>query len=151
MDDELPHLGEVVIHAPEGNPESARSERHRRPLHEHREEDDHEHDSVQPSRAVDRSENGEGAEQDRDRTLQPAPDDEDALPAVQVDGSEERENAERARDERKDEREHEAVSPHAETAHLADADRHSERDEGADLSQAGERRVEVLDLSFSRC
>ena len=78
-EDELEHLREIVVHAAERDVESPGDVRHGRALHDHGEEHDDEDDPVQVARAVEAREHGERAEQDRHRSLQAAPGDEQPL------------------------------------------------------------------------
>jgi len=80
-DDELAHLGEIVVDPSERHAEPPGDVRHGRPLHEHGKEDDDEHDPVEARGALDAREQRERAEQDGDGPLQSAPRNEDALPS----------------------------------------------------------------------
>src|SRR5439155_9618894 len=75
-DREVPRLG---LDDPHRDAEDPRGERDRRPLGDHREGHDDEHDPVDAAGLVDVVEDGEGGEEDRDSALEAAPDDEQSL------------------------------------------------------------------------
>ena len=148
-DDELANLGEVVIDASQRDAKPASDVRHRRALHDHREEHDDEDDPVDARCALDAADQRKRPEEDRDGTFEAAPRDEEALSAGEALPHQKREYGEWPRDERKDHGEHDPLDPGL-GSEIRFGDRQPEGDEHGDLGQDADRRQEALDLALAQ-
>jgi hypothetical protein len=126
--------------------EPSRDDRHEAALDDDGERHHHDDDRVQPGRVGLPGGEQEGAEQDRDGTLEPGPQHEQPLPPAQPDREQQQADPQRADHERQQDRQRQADAPRGPAGQGVQADGEAEHDERHDLGQAGQGGVEPLDL-----
>ena len=117
-DRELPRAHRLLVHR---DPQPARDPRNEGALPEHGRQDDDEDQAVDAVCAVDATEDGEGAQQDRHGALQAAPGDERPLGARERRAGEGERYRERPREDGEHECQHRAVQPRLSSPNRDDA------------------------------